>query len=331
MTLLRSLVATARMIRHTARLAEGLPADEEMLLDAPDRRLAPALVAAGRGEHGGAAELLAATRERAAWEDRDRYAVRLAAFALRRHDWLTAWRALAPGDPDVALLAAELAVHRALSSPARVELLRAAGPLVAAAAEANPGDPVPWRVALDHARSARAPRRRFDAVWAEAGRRASHHYGCHVAALRYLAAAGHGAAACLDFAERAAGDALPGSLIQALPARAALAGLLPGAPAAGSRVPAARLHRAADRAIALSAARPPADPRLAEVRNLLTYLLVALERWPEALTQIRLLGTGVTSFPWDAVSDDPLGQFLELRDGVRIQIATRTPLRARAD
>ncbi|MYR60558.1 hypothetical protein GTY54_31450, partial [Streptomyces sp. SID625] len=45
--------------------ATGLPADDEVLLDAPDERLGPALVAAARGSYGPAAALLAGTRGRA--------------------------------------------------------------------------------------------------------------------------------------------------------------------------------------------------------------------------------------------------------------------------
>ncbi|NEA04028.1 hypothetical protein G3I28_32730, partial [Streptomyces sp. SID10116] len=61
------------MVRHTPRLADGLPPDDEVLLDVPDERLAPALVAAGRGDYGPASKLLATTREAAEWENRDRY------------------------------------------------------------------------------------------------------------------------------------------------------------------------------------------------------------------------------------------------------------------
>ena len=44
-------------------------------------------------------------------------------------------------------------------------------------------------------------------------------------------------------------------------------------------MPRERLDAAADRAIALSAAYPAADPWPAEIRNLLTYVLVRLDRW----------------------------------------------------
>ncbi|MGW1891980.1 hypothetical protein ACWCP6_17230 [Streptomyces sp. NPDC002004] len=323
------------MARHTSRLAVGLPADGEVLLDAPDERLAPVLVAAGRGDYGPAAKLLAATREAAEWENRDRYTTRLAAFARSRPEWFELWQFAAPHDPDALLVRAELAVARGWESPARAELLREVSPLIAAAADADPRDPVPWRVALDHARGTNAPHTLFEELWAEAVRRSPHHYGCHVAALQYLSAAWYGShRECFDFAERAAQDALPGSLVQALPVRAAFAYLTGGAePVHGVSgvVPRDRLDAAADLAVALSAAYPAADPWPAEVRNLLTYVLVRLQRWEEALEQLRLIGPYATSFPWDRVSDDPLGQFLELRDGVRIEVASRLPLRTREE
>ncbi|MER7971305.1 hypothetical protein ABTX35_20295, partial [Streptomyces sp. NPDC096080] len=45
----------------------GLPADDDVLLDVPDDRLGPALVAAARGEHGPASALLGATRRGTDW------------------------------------------------------------------------------------------------------------------------------------------------------------------------------------------------------------------------------------------------------------------------
>ncbi|MEU6662903.1 hypothetical protein [Streptomyces sp. NPDC046821] len=326
MPLLRALVRTARMVRHTSGLAAGLPADDDILLDAPDDRLGPALVTAGRGEYEAAAKLLATTREAGEWEDRDRYVTRLAAFARTRGEWFADWRFAAPNDPDALLVQAELAVTRGWESPARAELLRDVAPLITSAAEGDPGDPVPWRVALDHARGTNASHTVFEKLWAEAIRRSPHHYGCHVSALQYLSAAWYGShRECFDFAECAAQDTLPGSLVQALPVRAAFAYLTSEA-GTGTTVPRARLDAAADLAIALSGEYAAADPWPAEVRNLLTYVLVRLERWSDALEQVRLTGPYATSFPWDRISDDPLGQFLELRDGVRIEVAANRPL-----
>ncbi|MER5884459.1 hypothetical protein ABT160_11575 [Streptomyces sp. NPDC001941] len=328
MSLLRALLSTARMVRHAPRLADGLPPDDAVLLDAPDDRLGPALVAAAVGDHDPAAKLLATTRDAADWENRDRYVARLAGFAHSRGDWLAGWLASAPGDPDALLVRAELAVRRAWESPARAERLREVRPLVDAAVEAGPGDPVPWRLALDHARGTRAPHTAFEGLWEQAVRRSPHHYGCHVSALKYLSAQWYGShRECFDFAEQAAQDALPGSLVKALPARAAYAQLSSGDPVA---VRGERIDAAADLAAALCAGYPPGDPWPAELRNLLAYVLVGRARWAPALEQFRLTGPYATSFPWGAGGADPLGGFLAARDSARRELAAVTPLRSRA-
>lgn len=312
MALLPPFIRASRMPPY---LTGGLPADDEVLLDAPDDRLGPALVAAGQGAYGRAAELLAATREDAAWELRDRYVRRLAAFARSRPEWYDTWRTDAPLDPDQLLLGAQLAVYRAWGSPARAELLREVSPLITAAARGEDRDPVPWRLALDHARGSQAGPTYFGELWEAALRRAPLHYGCHVAALRYLATSWRGShRECLDFADRAAQDAPAGSLVQALPARAALACLTDGGGTAVSRE---RLDAAADRAIGLSATFGAADPWPAEIRNKLVYVLVRLGRWTDALEQLRMIGPYATSFPWSRESEDPLGRFLEVREEVR--------------
>ncbi|GGJ95783.1 hypothetical protein GCM10011583_29240 [Streptomyces camponoticapitis] len=329
MSLIRALISTARMVRHTPRLAEGLPPDDAVLLDAPDDRLAPALVSAALGEYEHAAKLLATTRESAEWEDRDRYVMRLAAFAHNRDEWLARWLAASPADPDALVVRAELGVRKAWESPARAELLRETGPLIGAAAEGDPRDPVPWRIALDHARGTRAGHRDFESLWGEAVRRSSHHYGCHVAALQYLSGQWHGShQECFDFAEQAAADALPGSLVKALPMRAAFSRLLSDDL---TSVTTDRIDAACDEAILLSSVYVVGDPWPAEVRNLLAYVLVRRHRWDEALEQFRLIGPYATSFPWTSLTDDPLGQFLETRDGVRLQVASGMPLWNRTD
>lgn len=332
MSFLRALLRTARMIRHAPQLSAGLPADDAVLLDAPDERLSPALVAAALGEYEPAAKLLATTRDAAEWENRDRYLGRLVTFTRHRDSWLADWLDAAPHDPDALLVKAELAVRRAWESPARAERLRDVAPLISAAAESDPRDPVPWRLALDHARGTHASHTTFEALWEQAIRRSSHHYGCHVAALQYLSAAWYGShRECFDFAEQAAEDSLPSSLVQALPVRAAFALLIAGPEARTTSVLEERIDRAADLAIALSATYEPGDPWPAEVRNVLAYVLVVRGRWDEALEQFRLIGPHATSFPWSLVSDDPLGQFLDARDGVRLQVASGMPLRYRAD
>ncbi|AXL88128.1 hypothetical protein C4J65_07140 [Streptomyces sp. CB09001] len=331
LAMLRAFLRTAAA-RTRSRSPRPAP-DDDVLLDAPDDRLAPALVAAAHGEHGPAARLLAGTRDHAEWDHRDRYATRLAAFARFRSEWLDTWRTTAPDDPDALLVGARLAVHRHWDSPARTELLRQVIPAVVAAAEAaGPADPVPWRTALDAARGAGAGHAEFEHLWEQAVRRCPHHYGSHVAALEYLAAASpdaHGE--CLDFAETAAQEAPDEALVRALPLHAAFTcltatatrtGTGTGRHTGGATATAVRAHRprldaAADRAIALSAAHPAADPWAAELRNLLVYVLVRLERHQDAAEQLLLTGPYVTSFPWDRDTDDPLGGFLRVRSDVR--------------
>ncbi|MFJ2023191.1 hypothetical protein ACIODW_05165 [Streptomyces sp. NPDC087897] len=333
MAFLRALLRTARMVRHSSPLSAGPAADDAVLLDAPDERLSPALVAAALGDHEPAAGLLAATREAADWENRDRYLGRLVTFARNRDGWLVDWLATAPRDPDALLVKAELSVRRAWESPARAERLREVAPLITAAADADPRDPVPWRLALDHARGTHATHTAFESLWEQAVRRSAHHYGCHVAALRYLSAAWYGShRECFDFAERAAEDARPDSLVQALPVRAAFALLLDSR--AASRTTSVledRVDAAADLAIRLSAAYRPGDLWPAEVRNLLAYVLLARGRWTEAVHQFHMIGRHATSFPWSSVSDDALGRFLDARDGARLRAASPAPSRSRAD
>ncbi|MFE7411612.1 hypothetical protein [Streptomyces laurentii] len=327
MSLLRALIGTARLVRHAPRLAAGCPPDDDVLLDVPDARLAPALVAAALGDPEPAAKLLATTRDAAEWEDRDRQVTRLAAFAYHRDGWLERWLANAPDDPDALLVAAQLAVRRAWDSPARAERLHEVGPLVEAAAGADPRDPVPWRIALDHARGVRAGHTAFEALWEQALRRAPHHYGSHVAALKYLSAQWYGSHhECFDFAEQAAEDALPGSLAQALPVRAAFAQLA-ARPGPEHGVPGERIDAAADRALALSAEYPVADLWPAEIRNLLVHVLVERGRWHEALDEFGRIGPHATAFPWRLVADDPLRGFLDARATTVREVARRTPLR----
>ncbi|WP_328722220.1 hypothetical protein OHT52_23860 [Streptomyces sp. NBC_00247] len=357
---LRAPLSTARRVRHSPRLSAGLPPADAVMLDAPDSRLSPALVAAAEGAYGPAAKLLATTRDAADWEQRDRYLGRLVAFARSRDAWLDDWLSAAPGDPDALLVRAGLAARRAWESPAPAERLRAVAPLITEAAEADPRDPVPWHLALDQARGTRAPHSVFESVWEEAVRRSPHHYGCHVAALYYLFATRRGShRACFDFAERAAEDAAPDSLVQGLPVRAAAALLLdPQAVGWAAPVPERRIDDAADLAIGLSDAYAAGDPWPAEIRNLLAYVLIVRGRWSEALEQFRLIGPHAQSFPWSRSlpwsssfpasrpvpasrpwyrsvpwspgTEDALARFLDARDVARLQVASATPLWNRA-
>ncbi|MFD8591604.1 hypothetical protein ACFV1B_19040 [Streptomyces sp. NPDC059637] len=339
MPALRRLLALPRALRHGASVGAGLPPEEALVLDAPAPGLRDVLAAAGGGDLRPAAELLADTRLGARWELRSEYAAGLASFALRHPGRLDAWLREDPDDPDALLVRADLCVHRARAllaadraghasrerSEAAAALLRDGVPVLRAAAEAAPADPVPWRVAVDHAAGLRAPREVFDAYWEQAVARAPHHYGCHAAALRYLCDAGRDAPGeAFDFAERAAEDALPGSLLNSLPLTAAVEHLVVAGRKPDAAVTPSRIDAAIDRAAELSAHYGPGDPEAAGFRNELALLLAVRERWEESLEQFRAVGVHVRSRPWDRLGD-PLREFAGFRTGARTQVASRVP------
>lgn len=334
------------MMRHGSSVGADLPPDEAVVLDRPDPELRAALAAAAAGDHAPARALLAATRVNAEWERRSDYVSQLADAALHTPGWLDAWLADAPDDPDATLVKADLAIDQAWSIrtaalakdvskeqfQAFFALLEDAVPVITAAAELNPHDPTPWRVALTHALGSQAPREVFDAYWAEAVERAPHHYGCHHAAMQYLCAKWYGShREMFDFAERAADAALPGSLLGALPLYAAVEYEMnepdgPGeGPGGDDRVAAARVTAAVDRALALSADYAPGAPEAAGFRNHLALMLAVAKRWDDALDVFRAIGVHATSYPWQYLGSDARTHFLEMRAGVRMNIAARTP------
>jgi hypothetical protein len=341
---LRSLLNLPRMLRHGSTIGTDLPPDTAVVLDPPAPRLRPALVAAATGDHRPVRELLAATRLDGEWENRGAWVPRLATAALHNPGWLDDWTAASPDDPDAALLRAAVSLKHAwaVRTGARAKdvpqdqfqaffaLLDDAVPVISAAAEANPADPVPWQLALEHATGSQSPREVFDAYWAEAVERAPHHYGCHLAAMQYLCEKWHGShEEMFDFAERAARGALPGSKLHALPLLAAveydvLAEVVGGDDARHSRISRLRVRSAIERALTLVGTYEPGDPEVADVRNHLALMLLLARRPEESLAQFSAVGTHATEYPW-AYFGAPREQFLEFRAGVRLHVASQIP------
>ncbi|MFJ6822981.1 hypothetical protein ACIQRJ_21565 [Streptomyces niveus] len=341
---LRTLITLPRVLRHGAAVGAQLPPDASVVLDPPTPELRAALTAAYAGDHAPARDLLAATRLGAEWERRGGYVPRLAESALHSPGWLDTWLAESPRDPDAVLVKAEHRVQQAweirtgarASSVSRDQfqaffaLLDDAVPVIGAAAELNPTDPVPWQVALTHARGSQAPREVFDAYWAEATARAPHHYGCHVSAMQYLCDKWYGShGEMFDFAERAAEEALPGSKLHALPLLAAVEyDVVADGGNGGAGIERSRIHAALKRAQELSDAYPQGDPEVAGVRNHLALMLVLADRHGEALEQFRAVGSHATQYPW-AYLGDARGEFLDFRTGVRMRVAARVPFFSR--
>ncbi|MFF7200361.1 hypothetical protein [Streptomyces sp. NPDC008141] len=334
-----------RMLRHGSSVGADLPPDEAVTVGAvTDPALRAALTAAAAGDAGPARELLAETRLGAQWERRSGCVSALAECALHNPGWLEGWLAAAPEDPDATLVKADLSIqqaweirtgHRASHVSedqfrAFFTLLDDALPVIAAATELGPTDPVPWQVALTHARGIQAPREVFDAYWAEAVARSPHHYGCHATALQYLCAKWYGShEEMFAFAERAADSALPGSQLNALPLLAAVEyEVVSDDSAQGGPIPEARVAAAITRAQELSAWYEPGDPDAAGFRNHLALMLILGERWSEALDTFRAIGVHAREFPWAYIGDSRK-EFLEFRLGVRMQVASRTPFFSR--
>ncbi|MFC5169684.1 hypothetical protein [Streptomyces mutomycini] len=336
---LTTLFTIPRVLRHSDAIGADLPPDDAVVLDAPDPSLRVALAAAASGDHAPAAELLAATREHAQWERRDTCVSRLARASLHHPGWLDSWLEVSPEDPDAVLVKADQYVFQAwqIRTGARARhveadqfrafhaVLRDAVPVISAAAELNPHDPVPWRIALTQARGIQAPREVFDTYLAEADTRDPHHEGCHVQALQYLCAKWYGShEEMFAFAERAADQAPPGSRLHALPLQAVVEYLIADEETPGPDPYRERAEAAVTRAQALSDSYAPGDREAAGFRNHLALVLWSMDRYEEALTAFRSLGVHATTFPWTYFGE-ARAEFLEARSDTRVELAMKVP------
>ncbi|MEV3928838.1 MULTISPECIES: hypothetical protein [unclassified Streptomyces] len=336
---LTTLLTIPRVLRHSDAIGADLPPDDAVVLDAPDTSLRLALAAAAGGDHGPAAELLAATREHAQWERRDTCVSRLARASLHHPGWLDSWLEEDPEGPDAVLVKADQYVYQAwqIRTGARARhveadqfkafhaVLRDSVPVISAAAELNPDDPVPWRIALTQARGIQAPREVFDTYLAEAVERDPHHEGCHVQALQYLCGKWYGShEEMFAFAERAADQAPPGSRLHALPLQAVVEYLIADEETPEPDPYTPRAEAAVTRAQALSDSYAPGDREAAGFRNHLALVLWSMSRYEEALTAFRSIGVHATTFPWTYFGD-ARAEFLEARSDTRVELAMKVP------
>ncbi|MFF5640987.1 hypothetical protein [[Kitasatospora] papulosa] len=336
---LTTLFTIPRVLRHSDAVGADLPPDDAVVLDAPDPSLRAALAAASSGDHTPAAELLAGTREHAQWERRDTCVSRLARASLHHPGWLESWLEESPEDPDAVLVKADQYVYQAwqIRTGARARhveadqfrafhaVLRDSVPVISTAAELNPDDPVPWRIALTQARGIQAPREVFDGYLSEANARDPHHEGCHVQALQYLCAKWYGShEEMFAFAERAAEQAPPGSRLHALPLQAVVEYLIADEETSGPGPYTARTEAAVTRAQALSDSYAPGDREAAGFRNHLALVLWSLSRYEEALDAFRSIGVHATTFPWTYFGE-AREEFLEARSDTRVELAMKIP------
>ncbi|WP_030745992.1 hypothetical protein [Streptomyces sp. NRRL S-31] len=300
--------------RQNTDLAAPLPAE-----------WATALAAVRGGDWVPAAERLAAIGRD--WERRSAFVGLLAQIAAEEDAWLLAWEAVRPDDPDAAVVRARSTVflawelrggkkaqyttqeqfdgfHRALTA-AREEIARAAA--------LNPDDPTPFVAEIWVALGLGYPNARMDKVWAEITSRAPHHYEAHYSALQYWCAKWRGSERlAVDFAERAAADAPPGSLLTALPLIAHFEHDESDDTAADNTP---LMLARVEAALTDAAAADPSHPRLAELRHLLAFYLHLQDRNEAALEQFKLVDGYVNALPW-RYRDDMAGYYCQVRNTV---------------
>ncbi|MGW1225345.1 hypothetical protein [Streptomyces sp. NPDC001478] len=332
-----------RIVRHLEATGVGLVPDHAVVLDAPQERAVEPLAAARRGAYEPVRALLAATRKEADWTLRDECVWSLAESAVDDGAWLAAWLATSPDDPDALVVDACRRIREAwkvrtaaYAKDVGTERFRAfhallddALPVIEAAVEASPDDPVPWTAVLTHCLGAGAPREVFDDCLRQALSRAPHHMSTHTNAVQFLAAKWYGShGEMLDYAARVAADAPEGSALRALEVVALLEVGLDtqrSSPRDRDGVPGPeRVEAIIATALAYSASRPPEDREARLVRNHLVWELNRLNRWTEALDVYRSIGRYATSFPW-AYAGDPLESFVTIRDQTRAALAASIP------
>ncbi|WP_404957125.1 hypothetical protein [Streptomyces sp. 147326] len=223
--------------------------------------------------------------------------------------WLKAWRLDAEQDAGGAQVHAELLVQQAwrhsggVGSADHRIILEEAREACRRAALLAPADPVPYITELAIARGLAYSEAEFDTLWAEVIDRAPEHMGAHLAALHYWCAKWHGSREKADaFTHAAAARAPQGSLLAALPLFAVYENT-PEIVLSGSFYQSAVVTRAVEGALyAVNTARQD-DPMLAHVRHLLLKFLVNMERWAEAMEQVRHVDGYVGALPWSATAD----------------------------
>jgi hypothetical protein len=283
--------------RQNAKLSGPLPAGQES-----------ALAAVHGGDWKAAAKLMHdAGRD---WERRSFTAYLLGAIAAKEDDWLLAWEADRPDDPDAAVVRARSTVilawdlrggkkatyttgeqfggfHRMLER-SREEIGRAAA--------LNPDDPTPYITEIWVALGLGYPNSEMDRLWTEITARAPHHYEAHFSALQYWCAKWRGSERlAAEFAERAAARAPLGSLLTAFPLIAHFEHDTSDDNSV-DRTP--RMIGRVDAALADAAAADPTHPRLPELRHLLAYYLALQDRDDAALEQFKLVDGYVNALPW---------------------------------
>lgn len=308
----KKLKAAKAYLDHGDEYAGALVPDDAVVFDAPADAARPAVEAALDGKHEPAAELLGRTRADRAWEDRDSVVATLGGLALKAPDWLETWSRAEPESPDLAVVDARRLVdlawqQRSHDDASQVsqeqfaafhETLGRATERIQQAVDGSPGDPVPWALALRHARGTECDRETFEGYLQALESTDPHHYPARWEAMQYLCAKWFGSHDEMFAFARASVDAAPReSRVQSLLLDAVLEHLA-AEPSALTGDP-ERVEEAITRARGFLDAHPDGPHHLtAQTRNVLARVLFHLERHDEAYEQMRAIGPHATSYPW---------------------------------
>jgi hypothetical protein len=312
-----------------------VPADA-VVVGVPDRRIVSAADAAVAGELGPAGDLMCRTRHRASWTLRSQAVEHLADRAVVAPGWLDAWHDSAPEDRDVALLRAAAAVRQAWEVrsardadqvardqfAAFFSLLDDAHPLIGAAIEANPGDPVPWEWALAQARGMQRPPEVIEScLRSMTTADPAHVPGLHQALL-YVAPRWSGSEdALLSLAdELTPQEHEAGSAASLVPLIAVLELKLEGETRTWSTTPPARALEAASRAEAWLESAGRGHDLECWARSALVWLYFVLRRVEDSYRHLQALGPRIESYPW-RYFEDPDAAFRQVRESVVVLVA----------
>ncbi|MGG5259101.1 hypothetical protein [Phycicoccus avicenniae] len=327
-----------RYMKNRDAMAAALVPDEAVVADAPMPGLAPAMEAAVAGDHAPAADLLASTHRRRAWDDRSHAVDLLARMSLRTPQWLDAWETEAgPDDPAPLVVRSALGLNSAWEHRTRERAENVSQEQFKAfhatlgdttdtlqrAVDRTDDDPEPWRLGLIHARGLEAPPEVWQGYVSALREIDPWHHGGLRAALELQTAKWFGShEQAYDVAFGLAAEAPADSRVRTLP----LDAVFEHAVADGAE-DVARAGRA-EEAIALTTGwLAQADPERYHVvavhRGVLAATLMLLGRFDESFDEFVALGPHATRYPWGYWADDPREGFLRFRSAVSVKAAGR--------
>ena len=327
--------------RKKAEIADQLRSElaprDELAVDPPEEDLAVALAAAESGDAAPVGTYLAGLRQSQSWDLRSRAVDRIATIAVESPLWAKRWAESEPDDPDAQLVLAPLLIRlaweaRTQHSTEHVEQwrfqefheqLEAATPQLERAVELNPGDPEPWRLAMQQATGLEEPEETFREHLANAQQADPWHYQSNEQAVNRLSAKWGGShELAFDFAEQLVARAPGDRAVHVLPLRAGFEMWIEDEQAKKPMRP--RVEQALATAQAYADRFPEGAREAAEARSMLGFMYAMLDRPQESFDAFKATGRTVSGMPWEyniPPGKDDIDRFATFRDAVVVRLA----------